>query len=226
MAQEAPTRKIKLEDIYFVLFRHKWMVIGFFVLGLAGAGAAWKSMGTKYTSEAQLLVRYIIETGAVLPPGGDDRARQFREVDVIGDVFSTEIQILSSADLARTVASAVGPERLVGDSGGEDLLEEATGIVLNGLHRRVQANVIKVTFSHPDRELCQPVLRQLIKDYLRLHGEIHLSGVKGDLLAKELEERKARLQHTEQELQETRRVIGGVSLEDARRTVASEIEAL
>lgn len=224
MAQESSGKTLRLDDIYYVLFRRKWWIVGFFMAGLIAAAAIWKALEPKYTSEAQLLVRYIIERGAVLPPSEDGR---LREVDVIGDVFSTEIQILSSADLARQVAEAVGPERILGGRvDDEDLLEKATSTILKGLSRRVQANVIHVTYAHSDPEICQPVLRQLIDDYLKLHAEIHLQGVKYDLIAKEVQERRSSLQEIEERLQQLRQHTGGVSLDAAKLTVASEIEDL
>ena len=37
-----PTRKLGIGDIYYVLFKHKWMILGFGVFGIATTAAAYR----------------------------------------------------------------------------------------------------------------------------------------------------------------------------------------
>jgi uncharacterized protein involved in exopolysaccharide biosynthesis/Mrp family chromosome partitioning ATPase len=89
-----------------------------------------------------------------------------------------------------------------------------------------RASVILVGFSHSNPAVCREVLHELINAYVNLHAKIHLSGATYDLIAKETDERKLRLRQTQEELQKLRSEMGGVSLEDAKETVAAEISNL
>jgi len=224
MDQEPTAQKVKFEDVLYILFRRKWMILACFLAGVVGAAAVWKSMDPIYTSEARLLVRYIVESAAMLPPGSDETVRQ---LDARGDtILKTETEILSSADLAREVAEKVGPETILGDASGPDSLAAATGVVQGQLRLGSHANVIHVRFSHKDPSVCQPVLTQLIDSYLKLHSRLHLTGAEYDTIAAETAHQKLRLDETERRLSDLRAEMGGLSLEDAKRTVALEIESL
>src|SRR5947208_7038743 len=89
---------IRLDDIYFVLFRHKWMILLFSLAGIVAAAAVLVIKGAPYQSEAKLLVRYVQENRSMTPAEGD---AQIRAPDIHGGetVINTELEILSSLDL-------------------------------------------------------------------------------------------------------------------------------
>ena len=60
---------IEITDIYFILFRRKWLVIAGAILGILAAAGLWKLRQPMYQSEAKLLVKYVVETPAVVVPG-------------------------------------------------------------------------------------------------------------------------------------------------------------
>ena len=224
-----PGTNIRLEDIYFVLFRRKWLILSFLALALLGVAVVWKAYPPVYTSRASILVRYVVETGGMKPPGSDERIQQVMVRG--GSPLNTEMELISSGDLAREVAKTLGPERLLlgGAPGNEEAaLGEAVRVVRQGLSvgSSGQAPVISVRFSHWNRGVPQELLESLLQQYLALHTKIHLSGATYDALAKEADERKLRLRQTEEQLQQLRSEMGGTSLEDAQRAVATEIETL
>src|SRR5215470_17616065 len=111
---------MNVRDVLYMLLRHKWKII---ILGLAGIGAAagvYFTAPPVYESQAKLLVRYVVDRSAVdgldtqiKTPTADNHA-----------LINSEVEILTSADLIREVAEAVGVDKLLGSEHAS--LENAT----------------------------------------------------------------------------------------------------
>lgn len=218
---------LNISDIYYILFRHKWKILICSLLGFAAAGAFYKLRPPPYQSEARLFVRFVITEGRTIGPGEEAMTKS---PDQRGEtIMSSEIQILTSLDLARQVAQAVGPERiLAGTAGGNDL-NAATAQVLGGLAVDVipKSSVIRIIYRHPDAGVVQPVLRQVVDEYLKMHVSVHrASGLVGDFLSQETDQLRARLAQTEEELRRANAKAGVVSLEKAKETFAEEMARL
>jgi uncharacterized protein involved in exopolysaccharide biosynthesis/Mrp family chromosome partitioning ATPase len=83
--------------------------------------------------------------------------------------------------------------------------------------------VIHVSFAHPDPEVAQLVLRELVASYLRKHVEIHRAvGIVGDFLTQETDQLRTRLAQTEEELRRAMNKAGIISLEDYKKTSAEQ----
>ena len=212
-------------DLYYTLFRHKGKIL---LCALAGAAAAAsvRFLGDPpYESEAKLLVRYVLSESRAL--GGEAGAKS---PDPRGDtIMKSEAEILGSLDLVRQVVEATGPERILGPLGATGGPAGAVAAVRANLSIRVApaTSVIHVAFRHPDPELVQPVLRDLINRYLRLHLETHTAnGLVGDVLSQETDRLRARLARTEDELRKATAAAGVISPEDARREQAERIAGL
>ena len=144
-------------------------------------------------------------------------------------ILSSEQEILTSHDLARSVAKAVGPARILTADGGGDDLEQAATVVTRGLvvSAPKSSSVLAVTFQHRDATLVQPVLQAVLDQYLRLHVEVHRStGMVGDFLAQETDQLRARLAQTEEELRKARAKAGILAPDDARRALSEQSNQL
>ncbi|MCU0779417.1 MAG: Wzz/FepE/Etk N-terminal domain-containing protein, partial [Akkermansiaceae bacterium] len=53
------------QDIFFVLFKHKWMILALTCVGLAAAAVVYKKQKPVFQSTAKLLVRYVLERSTV-----------------------------------------------------------------------------------------------------------------------------------------------------------------
>ncbi len=214
-------------DILFVIFKHKWMIALLTLSGLAAAAALYRYQQPIYQSTAKLLVRYVVESGSVDPyasmksPGG---ARH-------GDpIILTEIEILSSLDLAREVAAEIGTDRLldgaVAQNPGEEanLISAAAGVIASELAvgTGTSPNVLRITFGNPERELSRDVLDKLIELYFQKHLDIHRSAAAFDMVSKQTEEVRQRLARTEAELNELRTRTGILSLDDATESLSAQ----
>ncbi|HEY4301498.1 MAG TPA: hypothetical protein VGM73_11530 [Candidatus Didemnitutus sp.] len=212
-----------LGDIYYVLFRHKWKILICSIAGFAAAVWVFKSKPAPYQSEAKLFIKYVVETKAVGVP--NDTANTY-SLDRSDTLMGSEMEILGSLDLAQQVAASIGPSRLLAKFGGGDSLVGAANVVKNGLlaDAPMHGNVLRVAFEHPDPQLVQPVLRQIIEFYLKKHAEIHhAEGLLSDSLIQETDKLRQQLADTEAELHTAYVKAGVISLEDTKKTLAEQI---
>jgi polysaccharide biosynthesis transport protein len=225
-ANNAPA--LDLGDIYYTLFRHKWKIIICTLVGLAAAAAVYKLTPPPYQSETKLFIRYVIAEGKSLGPGGDDSVKL--NVDQRGEtIINSEIEILTSLDLAIQVAKNVGPEKILAKiNGGKDSIEAAS-VVRGGLSVDVppKSSVIRLVFRHPDPEVVQVVLREMVDAYLKKHREVHsVAGMAGDFLAQQTDDLRSRLLRTEEELNKVTNKAGVVSVDDAKKSYSEQISRI
>ena len=141
--------------------------------------------------------------------------------------MESEEEILSSFDLAKEVATAIGPERILAKAGGGNNLNEAAQMISTGLQIQIppKSSVIRVAFRHPDVEIVQPVLGEVIDRYLKMHAEIHRPEG-GDFLIQETDQLRSRLAQTEEDLRKASNKAGVISLEDTKDNLASQTAQL
>jgi len=223
-----PPVGLDLGDIYFTIFRHKWKIILCSSLGIAAAFATYRLDAPLFQSEAKLFVRYIISENKTLGPTSNDTTA--KSPDQRGEtIMKSEAEILSSLDIAKQVAEAIGSEKLLEKTGGGNDLNAAISLIKSNLSVNIapSSSVISVIFRHPDSQLVQPVLRELIERYRKLHVETHTAnGILGDFLAQETDQLRSRLSQTEDELRKATTKAGVISIEDAKRGYGEQLTAI
>lgn len=219
----SPSPSFGVQDVLYVLFKHKWMILLLTLIGLGAAGFMFKKQVPLYRSESKLLIRYVLAKGNIDPyetvsaPGGGVRGK--------GDpVINTEIEILNSEDLLMSVAEAVGPERLLPQAGGAASLIDAARSIRSGLLvlPGFSPSVVYVNYSHEDSALAKDVLIHLLDRYFKRHLEIHRSAAEFDIVAKQVEDAKGRLRETEVALDQLRKETGIMSLTDATAALTAQ----
>ena len=68
---ESASGVIGVTDIYYVLFRRKWLILIGCVLGFLVAGMIWKKKQPLYQSNAKLLVKWVSDVRSPTPVGTD-----------------------------------------------------------------------------------------------------------------------------------------------------------
>jgi uncharacterized protein involved in exopolysaccharide biosynthesis/Mrp family chromosome partitioning ATPase len=217
-----------LGDIYYVLFRHKWRIFLCTVVGVLAAAALYMFRPPPFESEAKLFIRYVVTEGKNVGPSSDGSVA--KSPDQRGEtIMDSELEILTSLDLAKRVADAVGPEKILAKlGGGKDLLPAAVA-VQRGLTADVPpaSSVIRLIFKHPDPTVVQPVLAAVIDKYLTMHMEVHRPvGIVGDFLTQETDQLRSDLDRTEAELNKANGVAGVLSIEDAKKGFADQISQI
>lgn len=155
------------------LRRHGWKLALCLACGVGAAIALPRVRPGSYQSEAKLLIRSVIQTGSS-QTSGQASVTALVPVSEQTRVMNDQAEILRSATLAERVVEQIGAKRILRLENRNDLVR-AAAVVKEGLNVRMpeNSNVILISFRHPDATLSQPVLREVIEQFLKLHVETH-----------------------------------------------------
>jgi uncharacterized protein involved in exopolysaccharide biosynthesis/Mrp family chromosome partitioning ATPase len=234
---------VKLGDILFALFKRKRTIMGCAAVGIIAAAAVYFLYPPSYDSEAKLLVRYVLERSGVDPIEAERAgAAASTEAD---RVIGTEIEILTSWDLAVQVAQALGPQRLLPPP--QDLLThivqaldlkrllppsgpsategDAASSIASGLKviSNKGSNIILISYKNRNPEIATLVLQELLSRYFVKHLEVHRSAGAFDFVAQQTDQVRARLDQTEDALKSLREKTGIASLKEGSAALTTEV---
>jgi len=168
---------------------------GFIVAGITYA--TWKPT---YSSTAKLYISDIIEAK---PPSAQDPGVIVTHMGNSGNVLDSELEILNSLDNLKNVAETITPARILSDyvKGTNFNVDQAAAKIKENLTVESPRNsqIIFVTFSSRSLNLVQPVLGQVITNYIAAHINIH-TPPKEDWATREHYMREADLKATEDQL--------------------------
>ncbi len=209
-------------DILFALFRHKKLILVLGLLGFIAAAAVYFFYPPLYKSEAKLLVRYVLDRRAVDPVDSSTTSTQLGATS--DSIINSEVEILTSWDLAVQVAEAIGPKRLL-RSEASPSKEAAAGTISEGLTvtARTGSSIIYVEYQNRDPELATLVLNELLNRYFIKHLEVHRSAGAFDFVSQQTDQVRTRLNQTEDALKEAKAKVGIVSLADGTATLNAEL---
>ena len=215
MSQQKPTApapSLTVHDILYVFFKHKWKILLCAAAGICAAAAAYFLRTPVFESEAKLLVRYVVDTSAI--DQVDSRATIGSSSE---NLINSEVEILTSWDLAMQVAKAVGPARLLPQSEDATDIAKAARIIRSDMMVTALrgTNIIMVSYKNRDPELATLVLKELISRYFTKHLDVHRSADAFNFVAQQSDEVRARLNQTEQELKQLKGEAGITSLTES-----------
>ena len=227
-SQDPPSTAISLGDIYFILFRQKWIILFFSFAGIMGAILLlFVVKPPQYQSEALLSIRYVVEGKALNPPGDEQNTISLNERS--DSIINTELATLHSLDLAEQVVQAVTPEKILAKVGGGTDTNRAAFLVRSGLtvEQIPESSVIRITFQYPDPALVRPVLSEIIDAYFTKHVQMHQGiGVSDNFLTNETARLRAELAQTDDELRNLKRAAGVISVGDTQKAYAEQISRI
>lgn len=221
-AQDSRPPSLGVHDILFILFKHKRTILFCTALGLIAAAAAVFFSPPVYRSEAKLLVRYVVERSAVDPV---DTAAGGNRSTLATSAIASEVEILTSWDLALQVAEAIGAKRLLPDAKRTPSNEEAAASIAKGLH--VEAvkggNILFVSYESRNPQLATLVLGELVTRYFVKHLEVHRSAGAFDFVTQQTDQVRARLNQTEDALKPLREQAGIISLAEGKTALNADL---
>jgi uncharacterized protein involved in exopolysaccharide biosynthesis/Mrp family chromosome partitioning ATPase len=223
---EPPPSSFSVGDIYFILFRHKWKILACALSGIIAAALIYVFNTPLYRSDAKLLIRYVVDERQREGQGND---KLYRSPDDRGSsIINSEIELLTSRDLAVSVVESVGTKKILQKLGGGTNLFDAVVFVRQHLTIATPAKstVIILSFEHPDPQVSQEILGSMVTSYLEKHVEIHKAAGAYEVLQRQTDQLRSRLMETEKELSEVKRAAGIVSLEDARKEQSTSLDTL
>jgi uncharacterized protein involved in exopolysaccharide biosynthesis/Mrp family chromosome partitioning ATPase len=213
-----------MTDILYIVFRHKWKMLVISMLGVIAALVLPRVRPVPYQSEARLYIRYVMDSKAPIAEGGNDS--RIASPDRDGDkILNTELEILTTSDLAQEVADMVGPDKILGKTKGESNSVQAAYLIQTGLSAEPVKNssVIRLLFRHSDSEVVQPVLARLIELYFKKHADMHAVGAFDEILIQETDQLHSKLAQTEDQLRNAKEKLGIISLDDTKKMFSEQI---
>jgi len=215
------------QDVYYAVFRQKWKILICCILGVVGAVFFYFTKPATYRSEAKLLVRYVQDTKPVDASANDS---QVKSPDTRGEnIINSEVEILTSLDLATQVADVVGATNILSKLGGGTNRVVAAAVVGAGLRVDVprRSSIIRVTYDHPDPSVAQEVLRQTVSGYLRKHVEVHRAvGVFDEFLTKQTDDLRGRLAQTEEDLRKLKAQAGVIAVDETKKALTEQMSKI
>lgn len=208
-----------VDDYLFAVFKHKRKILLFTIAGLLAAIAVYVFFPVVYESQAKLLVRYVLERSTVDPI---DSSGSGKTTDT---VINSEVEILTSWDLAVQVAEAIGVKRLLPNAEPGATVTDAAVTVKAGLEvlSPKGSSIIFVSYKNPRPELTTLVLDELVARYFTKHLEVHRSAGAFDFVTQQTDQVRSRLNQTEDALRALKSKIGVVSLKDSTAALSGEL---
>ncbi len=218
--------RIEPSDIFYALFKHKVKIVLFAVLGFVAAGAVYVLYPKIYSSQARLFIRYIEQGKTPMQTSESDRITTLETRS--DSIINSELQIISSMDLAMKVAEKIGPERILGDPSKANEKTEAARAIRKGITVNIpfRSSVIQIDFSHKNSNIVRPVMQELVDAYLAKHLETRSAGSFDDFVSQQAEQYRSRLARTEEELHDALKRAGVISLEEAKADQNSKIASI
>jgi uncharacterized protein involved in exopolysaccharide biosynthesis len=221
---------MSLNDVLFMLFRHKWKILVCATFGILAAAGIYFLVPPQYESQAKLLVRYLVDRSAI--DGLDSQGKNLgsQNANTLNSpsesAINSEVEILKSSDLAMQVATTIGAGRLVGGSGEQNTIAETARGILRDLDVTVVkgSNIISVIYRNRDPKLASEVLKELVKRYFDKHLEVHRSLDAFEFVTKEADRLRTELDRTEEELKRLKAEAGVSSLKEDTAALATELE--
>jgi len=217
--EQSPTGGLAVGDILFTLFRHKYLIVGSVLLGLAAAGIVRLIRPPTYESTAKIYLPYVVNLTAINPKDPDAAISQTAGGGEA--IMNTEVEMLKSFDTAIEVATNIGPERILAKYGGGSNRLAAAGVVAAGIDVSLpRAMSLTVIFSHRDPDLVQPVMEDIIKAYKHRHrilriGNSHDFEEKADEAAK-------KTGTLDQQIKELKTSVGVPDIRERQNAVSKE----
>ena len=207
---------MSLGDIYFTLFRHKWTILLFSASGILAALTLLLLNPPLYESKTKLDILYVVQSRSFNPPG--ENANTVSPGGQGYGIIQTEMEILQSLDVAMEAAQTIGAQKILAKAGGGSNTNMAAGLIAKNLivESSHGSSVIQVALQHPDPEMVQPVLSEIIASCFKKHIQIHQGSVMfGDYLIQETNRLYKELAQTKEELKSAKSTAGVFSVSAA-----------
>ena len=214
-------------DIYFTLFRQKWKILLFSASGILAALALFLFRPPLYESKTKLDILYVVEGKSFNPPGNGENTVSLNERG--NSIIQTEMEILQSLDVVMEAVQTIGAGKILAKAGGGSDTNAAAGLIAKGLTAESSfgSSVIQVSLQHPDPEMVQPILGEIIAKYFKKHAEIHQGSVMfGDFSIQETNRLCKEIAQTREELKTARSSAGVFSVDAADKSYDEQMSQI
>jgi len=210
-----------LPSIVYVLYRHKWAMLSTFLAVMVLAVGYCVLATVYYESESDLYVNFSRDTSSpVNTPSGIGQASGALDQQ---NILNSLMQMLTSGSLVDEVITEIGLQKLYPRIAAS---HPSSGTPLGAAERRMikrdlkvavakNANIIQVTYKHPDPELAAKTANLLVNKFIARELAV-LRDPQSNFLQEQLEQYHTKLVHSEAALDEFRKQTGISSLDEER----------
>ncbi len=206
------TSGIKVHDILYILFKHKWKILVPAVLGfvVAAALAFRADSRPSFMTQADLLVKYVVERNA----GDPDAPNTVKGAGPM-EVMDTELQILKSFNVALETVEKLGPENVMEPDGSKPTKVAAATYLSEHFSCTAErgSNIIRLSYRDKDPKRAVTVLTQIIECYFTRHLDIHRSNSVFDEVSAQADQARSTLRVTQEEINQLKAKSGVVTLD-------------
>jgi len=207
--------------VVYVLFRRKWAMLSTFLAVMVVAVAYCLLATERYESESDLYVNFSRDTSSpVNTPSGVGQAQEALDQQ---NILNSLIQMLTSGSLVDEVITEIGLKKLYP---GIVASPPSSGTPLGAAERRMikhdlkvevakNANIIQVTYKHPDPELAAKTANLLVNKFIARELAV-LRDPQSNFLQEQLEQYRTKLVQSEAALDEFSKQTGISSLDEER----------
>jgi capsular exopolysaccharide synthesis family protein len=188
-----------LRDFFLVVFKHRRVVLDFFLLAFVSSVIACFVMSPVYEAASKLLVK---NSGRDISADAGAGGQKSLET---GAVIDTAVEMLTSRFLIEKVIQDIGVTVIypgIGGAGLFDKLSELERAILrfsDNLDVR-KGNVIEVRFQHRDGALAAAVVNRLVERFLDHYLSVHQQNQKYSFFKEQLALMEQKLQDAQKEL--------------------------
>lgn len=213
------------DDVVYTIFRHKWLILCFVLLGFAAAGVVRFLKPPLYKSEAKISVNFVLQSTGVTPANPET---QVTPLGLGGQaIMDGEVEIIKSLDTALMVATNFGAQKILAAKGGGDHPLSAAGVVCSGVTvEPPRSTTIAITFMHPDKTVVQPVLEELVKAYRYRHDVKYSFTDMEEVFAKAKVESDRKLAEIDEKLRKLKVEAGVINPEETKKVYQDRISKL
>jgi uncharacterized protein involved in exopolysaccharide biosynthesis len=203
-----------LRDLFAIIFRQRWVMMGVFLLVLLGVAVSGV-LNPKYEAQMKILVRRQRVDPMVTPQQSNT---QVGRDEVSEEDINSEVELLNSEDLLRNVALQTGLKQ--DESAGGDEVRIAKAVRHLEADLKIEplrkTNVISVHYRSSDPELAAKVLKAVAAGYLEKHLEVHRPTGEFKFFDQQTKQYREGLRGAEQKLTEFTQQQGVVSAQVER----------
>ncbi|HBG07401.1 MAG: lipopolysaccharide biosynthesis protein [Geobacteraceae bacterium GWC2_58_44] len=211
---------MSIRDIMTVLFKHKGKILLVFIAITTAISGGTFLLTPVYEAKSSLLVKLWKEDSSRLGIGtGNSGTNLMLSQD---ELANTEIQVLTSRELAEKVITTMGLQAIYPDlalRGAKNANPIAVAVDSFGKSLKVsgvrKSNVISVSFQHRDPKIAAGALNLLVDAFKEKHLLLH-SDPQSSFIGTQLESFQNKLRDSERSLQEFQQANRVFSLEEQR----------
>ena len=212
-----PVRETHLKDYYRILRKHRWLVVGLFLISVFSM-TIWSFVQTPiYQASATVLIEPE-------PP----KVLNIQDVTPIGsptqEYYRTQYELMTSRPIVEKVIETLNLKARIPElARSADPVRSLQNAIL--VEPRRNTRLVSVKFEHPNPQLATEVTNALVRQYVKHNLDIKLRGAQEAMtwLNEQMTSLRAKVQESSVALQNYRVKVGIMGLQEQRQITAQKI---